>query len=181
MAGCRNTPARISSASARAVPGTGCVVWCRLRFPLILPVCITTLPEKVPIALQTRLRLRVQHRPCIPASYRRLAERICTRNSYTLWLRLRDRCHPDLRGACAQQHSRALSRRRSGGHDVVDKQHLAALHSLCVHHAEGSPQTLTPLMWLHRKQCMRVLDASEGLRVECELPGAAQPAQAAYG
>src|ERR1700744_2955643 len=144
MAGCRKTPARISSASARAVPGTGCVVWCRLRFPLILPVCITTLPEKVPIALQTRLRLRVQHRPCIPASYHRLAERICTRNSYTLGLRLLDPRPPDLRATRAPQPSRTLSRRRSGGHDVVDQQPLAPANGVCVGPAKRSAQTLTP-------------------------------------
>src|SRR6185437_2736121 len=166
MAGCRKTPARISSASARAVPGTGCVVWCRLRLPLILPVCITTLPEKVR-SLQTCLRLRVQHRPCIPAGYHRissLAKLICTRNPYALRLRLRDSRHPDLRDARALQHSRTLSGRRSGGHDVVDQQHLAAIDSLRVCDTEGSAQVLTPFVWLHCKQCTRILHAGQRLR-----------------
>src|SRR6185312_11565489 len=77
-------------------------------------------------------------------------------------------------------HSRALSRRRSGGHDVVNQQHLAPSDGLGVRNAEGSTQTLTPLMWLHRKQCMRVLHASEGFGVELESPSTAQLAQMLY-
>jgi len=109
-----------------------------------------------------------------------LAERICTRNSYALRLRLRGRCHPNLRSARAQQHSRAFSRRRPGGHNVVNQQHLAPSDGLGVRNAEGPTQTLTPLMWLHRKQCMRVLHASEGFGIELESPSTAQLAQMLY-
>ena len=104
-------PCANSSASARA-PGTAasCGVDCAS-----LSSCPSASQpsRKVPIGLQTCLRLRVQHRPCIPAGYHRisgLAKLICTRNSYALRLRLRDCRHPDLRGTRAQQYcARALS------------------------------------------------------------------------
>ena len=50
MAGCLNTPMRMSIASARAVPGTGCVVCCRppcFRTVLIFPVRIPVLQSSL--------------------------------------------------------------------------------------------------------------------------------------
>src|SRR5665213_1975900 len=175
MAGCRKTPMRMSIASARAVPGTGCVVWCRPPcFPfLIFPVRIfpasKVLQPLLPFATFAFF-LRVL---CVKAfafalaflvvipegNLRSSALPLHKPGSHTrpnniphrhirnlLRLDSRQRRDPDLRRSRSHQHPRTLPRRRSGGHNVVDQQHFPAAHRLRIDNPKRPTQIFSPLM-----------------------------------